>query len=235
MNPLRQVLVLTLSLLPILLSGCGLPVIITLSMPEYITPSLGVFSFKADSDNSETEFRGFELYYKILAVPGDNDLKSLDELLYNGFKRVSRASDPQERKNALDKPLITIELADRGSNYTVAIDFSESQLVAATEPDLASLDPGEPEISVSLASLPEPIVIRRGVTYTTVPSSEDIFKRFNEIADGDGDITNFSAIESGFVPLALYVLSFGRAADFTDVYSVPLYLGESDILFPTVS
>jgi hypothetical protein len=232
-TPLQRLIFTLCICLLVLLSGCGLPVIITLNMPEYVAPSSGVFSFKADIDNNETEFRGFELYYKISSVAGDNDLKSLDELLANGFKRVSRASPPQESKNALDKPLIAIELADRGSDYTVTIDFTG--LADATETDLEALDPGEPDISVSLASLPDFIVIRRGVTYTDVPGSEDIFKRFNEIADGDGDISNFSAIESGLVPLALYVLSFGRAADFTDVYSVPLFLGINDIVFPTVS
>jgi hypothetical protein len=234
----------------VLLSGCGLPVFITLNMPGFVSFSTvdGEFVFSADKDiNNETEFRGFELYYHIYApgaVPDSaNDHLSLDALLANGFKRISRASAPQESRNALDRPLITSvdplltpPFDDlRVFDYTVTAAFSG--LADAIQPDVAQVDPGEPTVTVSIDP-PGTLVIRRGVFYTETGST-DIFKRFNEIANGDGDITPdiYTALASGApVPLVLYALSYGVNLEegFTPVYSVPLYLGEIDVLFPTV-
>jgi len=222
------------ALLALLLSGCGLPVFILLNMPESGAPAAaGKFYFVADADNSEPEFRGFELYYRIYpsGAETDIDLKSLDELLAKGFRRVSLIS---ERKNDLDKPLIYIEQGDRGSSYNVSVDFSG--LSDVTVPLVENPDPGEPTAAASLDP-PGILTIRRAVFYSEAGST-DVFKRFNEIAENDDDITSQIwddlTISSLPVPLVLYALSFGRAADSTEVYSVPLWIGELDISFPTV-
>jgi hypothetical protein len=233
MKTIRQRPLFLLAVLLVLLqAGCGLPVFVTLSMPESVGFSEGQFTFKSVlNSNNEPEFRGFELYYRIYsrdAIP-DIDLKSREELIARGFRRVSRISD---RKNALDKPLIYIEPGDRGTVYTVTVDFSD--LADATESDVTLFDPGEAAVTVTLVT-PGTLGIRRGVFYPGA-GSEDVFKRFNEIALGDADITTqiHTELGTGSVPLVLYALSFGRAADFTDVYSVPLWIGELDIAFPTV-
>jgi hypothetical protein len=221
-----------------LLSGCGLPVFILLNMPESGDPAAaGKFYFGADADNSETvlvdnvDFLGFELYYRIYPSGADTDidLKSREELLAKGFRRVSLIS---ERKNDLDKPLIYIEQGDRGSNYSVTVDFDV--IKDSTVLDVTLADPGEPVVDVPL-SPPGTLTIRRAVFYSEAGST-DIFKRFNELAAGDADITTqiYNDLQTVPVPLVLYALSFGRAADFTEVYSVPLWIGELDISFPTL-
>lgn len=207
--------------LSFLLSACGLEQYLLLKPPvAVINVGTQQFQFRATADNSESEFRGFEVYYKIYRQSDsiDLDINTIEDLRSKSFQRMN--NDLTDRKDAISKPLIPIAILDRGKEFVVTIDFSG---------DLSL--PSLPQITANDLILTSPFTIndaRRGVTYPDA-GYLDRFKRFADFEANDQDISSqiWADISAAIdVQLVAYVLSYGRdVINNTDAYSQPVWLG----------
>lgn len=101
--------------------SCGLESDIpTLHPPEFVSLISTEIKFKATSLNSEPEFIGFELYYKIYGIDEDieTDLKDVNDLGNKGFSRVYSEDDT---KYKYEKPLIFVPIDNRGDEFVIVI------------------------------------------------------------------------------------------------------------------
>jgi hypothetical protein len=185
-----------------------------------IAPGTDTFAFRATSANSELQFLGFEVYYRIYAVSGDsypNSFNSFEEMINGGFQRIY---DPQWAPGAssFSKPLIAPDPSDHGSAYQVTVDFN---VIANTS---------YPQIISS--GLSTEIVIpaaRRSV----VGLSE--YKRFQKSAfvSGEADITTlaYDSISNFLdVKIVMFAVSYGfDASKLMQVYSLPVLIGIEDL------
>jgi hypothetical protein len=233
----------------LLLTACGIEEFPQLNPPDpVITPGDNVFEFAKTEYNSESYFKGFELYYKMFEK-GDSpgvDVSTFQDLSARGYRRINSASD---RTGNLQRPLMRIHEDDRTQTtplppgpvdatnniFSIAVDFSSSATLIDPYPqyDISTISSGPVDtVFVDNAS------IRRGVNYTDI-GQVDEFKKFTEFSSADvgKDITTeiWNAISSNQeVKIVLYVVSYGfDFGDFTTVYSVPKYLGEVDRIFPS--
>ncbi|MBW8003941.1 MAG: hypothetical protein FVQ80_18420 [Planctomycetes bacterium] len=207
------------------LSGCGLEDLLYLNPPEnpVAHPGDKTFTFYKTLENSELEFRGFEIYYKFYTWDQYPESNITDRTKFEGmgFKRLSSASD---KKDNISRPLIFVPILDRTTkDFTVTIEFE-------SVPD---------HIITATASVPsQPIEVRRGVAYDASPYL-DYFKHFDqathsafESSDADVSPEVWTAIEGiDNIYLALYALSYGKKDLIEDVYSVPVYLGDIEVKF----
>jgi hypothetical protein len=212
-------------------AGCGLEHFVILSSPlGNNLPGTSTFQFQATSDNSEIEFRGFELYYKIFATSATpvNYYNTFDDLVAAGYRRVY---DPKYAPGSVSfrKPLIAPDIADYGTSYTVTVDFNIP----------ANLDL-YPQIVSTGAVVPIPTIsaARRAIIDTGL-NQYKLF-RWGVTAGGfastDADITPdlYTAISGGqAVRVVMFVLSYGiDTSTNLEVYSLPVWLGTQDIAFP---
>ncbi len=209
----------------LLLLSCGIPRIPYLNPPTVLGAPVGSdqFQFQSTSDNSEPEFRGFELYYKLYdpAVFAEKNLTDKTELEAAGFRRVRASGD---RVGNETRPLVPVDILDRGTLFTVTVDFSEAELQAHNT-------------NYPLAEAPTPVVpirvadLRRGVTYAFPLDNE--FKTFVQYASTDQDLPAgvYSDVSLN-VNLDLYAMSYGLSGGVEDVYSQAVWLGEISISFP---
>jgi hypothetical protein len=205
-------------------AGCGLPSPYFLEPPGY--PKLGfasdstpIFYVESTTANSEPEFRGFELYYKCYKDEAsieygfgtgnqESDLKAA------GFLPVCTASDlsPQGRS----VPLIPIESDDRGSEFTITLNFNA--------PDTAAYEYTGP-ISTTVVSTG----VRRYVFDVDSGTGCKTFA-YDQFSPSDPDISAIHSQLSGAVYIAMYALSYGKQDLATTIWSTPVYLGWAKII-----
>jgi len=206
---------------------CGLP----LAYKQLIAPepvyNTGVeyFEFKkvTDAADVESEFRGFELYYRFYdeATADIEFANTFEELAAKGYRRVNSATDKVGTMPS--RPLIPVSLIpnDRDDIFTVRIDFTSitapDPIITATETDDA--------VPVPL-DLPIDIEDFRRAVAAESPSEE--YKQFSDFTETDDDIATLVwplfQIEG---KLVLYVLSYGiDIAENLALYSEPVWLGE---------
>jgi len=207
----------------LLAAGCGLPSPYFLEPPGY--PKLGfasdstpIFYVESTTVNNEPEFRGFELYYKCYKDeasiedgfgPGnqESDLKAA------GFLPVCTASDlsPQGRS----VPLIPIDVDDRGSTFTITLNFNA--------PGTAQYKYNGP---VSLENVS--VGVRRFVF-----DGVNRCKTFDyaSFLAPDADISKiYAELSGGPIYIAMYALSYGKQDLATTIWSTPVYLGWAKII-----
>ena len=212
----------------LLLSGCGLEDLLYLNPPEnpVAHPGDKTFTFYKTLENSELEFRGFEIYYKFYTWDQYPESNITDRTkLENTFNRISRYSPNKETKDNISKPLIFIPIPDRSIAFEITIHFSIVQNHEISATDI-------------LLSQPIDIQIRRGVAYNEGIDPDD-FKYFDQAAlsefkESDADVSAavWPDIQDGnTTKVALYALSYGKKDLIEDVYSVAVYLGEIDIIW----
>ena len=208
-------------LLCTIFAGCGLLSILTLDPPEHIETSdiLDYFIVRIIGNTEPAQlaaFKGVEFYYKFYypAGPGSVpdsaiNIRNFDDLLANGFKRLSSASD---REGSVSKPFLYIEDPnDRGKTFIATLDFA----------DLENANISVIPLFSEGASVLE---MRRGV----VDSVTKEYKAFDDFALTDADISSLGL--SGSPPftedvnLVMYALSFGIEDFSTNIYSKSVYL-----------
>jgi hypothetical protein len=216
---------------------------VVLSAPTaiYTVPPL-TFQFRKETYNSEAEFLGFELYYKIYGIDPaesiDNDIGTFDQLGPLGFRRINNY--PTDQYLSYHRPLIDMSGAsdpNRSASFVVSIDFNVD-LTNATDsanyPKIYDSDtsPAPRRFTIN--------IIRRDVAYTYVGYQTE-FKRFSadsrtvlvvyEHTDSDLSSAAWTAISTtpNKVRIALYALSYGFDPVTSSVlYSLPVYLGYLD-------
>ena len=126
-------------------AACGLEFVLTLNPPEYYWTSdaLGnkFFKVRITDANDEQEFRGLEFYYKLyypagpVSVPDSAiNIRNFDDLLANGFKRLSSSDD---REGSVSRPLLKVPLGEpadpiRGKQSLITLDFADMDNVEAS-------------------------------------------------------------------------------------------------------
>jgi hypothetical protein len=224
----------------LILSGCGLESFVFLNPPiAEILGSDSKFQFTAGSSNNETEFRGFEVYYKIYdpADSIDTSFNTFEEMVLKSFIRINNGPSV-DTQNSLSRPLIKVHYStvpaenDRGKNLRAIIDFSNPSKTTGEYPQITT-------VGIISDSLYQPVLIneaRRGITYT-LPNPPNEFKRFCDFARNDQDISPSifdSYISQNFqIVLVLFAISYGiDTGTNLEVYSQPVWLGDEKITFP---
>jgi hypothetical protein len=261
MKPSPRVIVASIAsvLLILFLNTCGIEQFIQLNPPTTGAAFGDQFSFLKTYYNSESEFKGFDLYYRLYTVDESPDLNAIiefEDLAANQYWRVHRSSDVKNVQ--IQRPLIPIDLNDRdpspnppestNDSFTLTVDFTS---VIDTFPKIVDdgttalidrIDVGPPEVYEPSLPDPPPILIeitdiRRGANYETI-SREDEFKRFSDFNAGDvgKDLSAevWQKIDTGAaVKIVLYAVSYGYSfAQNRTLYSEPLRLGEIVRVFP---
>ena len=200
-------------------AACGLEFVLTLNPPEYVWTSVidEFFSVRITDANDEQEFRGLEFYYKLYypvgagSVPDSAiNIRNFDDLLANGFKRLSSAGDSE---GSVSRPLLKVPLVDRGSEHVITLNFADLEDVKGSVIPKFSEDDPVTEFQ-----------LRRGV----VDSATREYKRFDDFASDDSDVSSIEFTGTGPGPekvnLLIYALSFGKKDLSTNVYSRSVYL-----------
>ena len=211
------------SLIAAFLAGsCGLPSPYYLSPPAApsspASPTTPLFSVISTTDNSETEFKGFELYYKCYLNEGDVESNfgssSFESNLRSaGFLPACSEDDTSPSGHLV--PMILIDPADRGKNFTITVDFNPSGLgiynptYKYTRPDIGTF--------VSIG-------VRRYVPDTAVTCKSFDFAQFLTM-DADYTRIGSSVPANGPFYIAIYALSYGVQDKATPIWSWPVYLG----------
>lgn len=210
----------------LLAAGCGLPSSYYLTPPATpgsvpgtgsAVPGTPVFYIISTTDNSESEFRGFELYYKCYLNEGDiesnfgsssfeSDLRSA------GFLAVCPEGDFTPTSRTV--PLFLIDDSDRGTDFVITIDFNPSGL--GLYDAVCTFDP---LIQASKG-------VRRHVLDTATGVSCKTFD-FAEFLSTDADFLKIagSVPANGPFYIAMYALSYGLQDISTPIWSYPVYLG----------
>jgi len=240
-------------LLILLLNTCGIEQFIPqLNPPSNPVKSGETVSFWKTTNNSETEFIGFDLYYRMYRSqdnPDPNDIVEFQDLGVNGFRRIHASSD---KEGQIEHPLIRIQPNDRtpggsppdNDQFKLTVDFTGVQsTLDLVDPFPKIVDDGTPTLIdpnplPGDSSLPDPPPILIEITdiRRDVPDeTSDSYKRFSEFSDGDLDITTeiWDAIEIGEAKIVLYAVSYGYDfVNFRSLRSEPVKLGEIDRDFP---
>ena len=217
MKPHVRILAATCTpLLFLLCTSCGLEFIPYLDPPTVDTVSATPFRFRGPADEYQFEFRGFELYYKFLekldSVTDIQNIASLTDLGREGFRRVHSARDTQD---SVTRPLIGVDVLDRGTSFTVLVDFTDASAEPYALVDLLGYEQAE---------------LRRGVLLEEVAGVTRHYREFRDF-DLDApdlppgmDLTNTVELR-----LALYALSYGVANYTNPIHSTPAFIGVVDI------
>jgi hypothetical protein len=228
---LRVVIVSIAILLPILLlNTCGLESFLELSPPTSLVKLGDAFRFQKTSDNSETAFIGFDLYYKFFdpgSAPDLGYIIQFDDLISgtNPFRRI-HASDDDE---GTPPPLMYVQPDDRtpggsateNDTFIITVDFTS---IADPFPKIV----GQVNPYVDYSEI-EHTDIRRGVW----DGSE--YKRFSDFSAGDADINYLTVDIAGgeSVQFVLYAVSYGYdTVNYRQLYSEPVQLGIIERTFP---
>ncbi len=226
---MRPRLILVSILVAVMAGGCGLPANYFLSppaTPATLASPIGTpyFQIISTTANSESEFRGFALYYK---------LYSIDETIESGFGYETSESALLNPKGFLPVcsktdlfasghtvPLIYLDPnppTDKGQEFTITIDFN-----SPADAKYAYTGP------VTMQS------ISVGVC-RSVADGLGGFKTFDptEFLSTDSDISRIwtKARAAGSFYLAMYALSYGLQDRVTPIWSWPVYLGYVEIRF----
>jgi len=243
-------------LLILLLNTCGIEQFIPqLNPPSNPVKSGETVSFWKTTNNSETEFIGFDLYYRMYRSqdnPDPNDIVEFQDLGVNGFRRIHASSD---KEGQIEHPLIRIQPNDRtpggsppdNDQFKLTVDFTGVQsTLDLVDPFPKIVDDGTSDLidladgDTPLATYPPPPIlisitdIRRDVYNAT----DDSYKRFSEFSSGDDDIKSYpkvwTDINNGLsVKIVIYAVSYGYdIANKGPLRSEPVKLGELDRDFP---
>jgi hypothetical protein len=203
------------------LSGCGLESFIVLEPPvAAIASGTDTFSFRATIANSEPEFLGFEVYYRIYAVSGDaypTYFNTFDNMLAGSFQRLY---DPKWAPGApgFSRPLIAPDPVDHGADYKITIDFNVPQ------------DLSYPQVSSLGLTLEIMILAARRAVAGVLE-----YKRLKKSAFGSGEadmtaLAYTSIFNSEDVRIVMFAVSYGfDTSNFTQVYSLPVLIGIEDL------
>lgn len=235
--------------------SCGIDEIPVLSKPQYgsINTIDKYFEFDVTKDNSEEEFRGFEVYYKFFSTNSDpgtqSNYTSAKELEISGFKRITYYIDENDCDKAspsrMNKPLIKVNLPtptpepgdDDKIVATVTINFGTSvgkgpqYSVSADVEDFISIP--TPEFTPEPSPTPEPGETHRPTTIPGLPIRRGIeddqnpgyFKSFEIYKKTDPDVGGLDSLDEGKVYILIYVLSYGVYNFSEPIYSDALCLG----------
>lgn len=223
---MRPRLILGMLLAALLAAGCGLPSSYYLTPPatpgdvvgtQSAIPGTPYFYVISTTANSESEFRGFELYYKCYLDAADieDDFGSLSlqsTLQSAGFKPVCSEDDASPTAHSV--PLIAIASADRAKDFVVKVDFDSlgggtfKALYSYTRPDTA-------------------VVVTKGVRRHVLDTDTGISCKTFDFAEFLSTDADFSNVASGGAPfyIAMYALSYGLQDISTPIWSYPVYLG----------
>jgi hypothetical protein len=260
MKPSSRIIVTAVAsvLLILLLNTCGIEQFVPqLNPPSNPGEYGGEFEFTKTIYNSETEFIGFDLYYRMYGsgdIPDLSDISEFADLGANGFRRIHASSD---RKGQIQLPLIPIDINDRkdtpppsptsNDTFTLTVDFKGvDPTLELVDPYPKIVDDGDDIDDKGLIDSPDddplklpdppPILIEiTGIRRDVYDSSDDSYKRFSEFSEGDPDITNaiWSAIAiDDDVIIVLYAVSYGYDFTVGPLYSKPVKLGELERTFP---
>jgi hypothetical protein len=184
--------------------GCGIPSIVALRPPQFVSTSNvdNQFTIQLTSDNDEPQLRGVELYYKFYSdtatVPSGN-LETRSEVLANGFRRFAST---QDKPGLLELPLVNVSAGPLTITVTIRDDTSKE----------TSIEPAAAVVSLDGE-------FRRSVTDT-----DGEYKSFDDFILGDADLAGVVTVTGvQDVQIALYAACFGRDT-FTAVYSPTLYM-----------
>ncbi len=213
-------------LLCTILAGCGLQSILTLEPPDHVETYdiYDYFKVRIDSDNDEPAFKGLEFYYKFFYPSGAGsvpdsaiNIRNFDDLLANGFKRLSSADD---REGSVSRPLLYVDSGYRGKESFITVQFIEN---VSGYIDTAEASATSDEGGFTLSNFE----LRRGV----VDSITKQYKSFEDFKLSDVDISSLGISGTGIhtVDVVLYALSFGIADFSTNVYSKSVYLQKISI------
>jgi hypothetical protein len=219
---MRPPLIFALMLAALLAAGCGLPSPYYLSPPaapsSSASPTTPLFSVTSTTDNSEAEFRGFELYYKCYLSEADIEsnfgISSFESTLRSaGFLPVCSEDDTSPSGHIV--PLVPIDAADRGKSFTITVDFNT--LGPGTYP--ATYHYTRPDIGTTVSK-----GVRRYVPDTAVTCKGFDFAEFLT-TDADYSRIGSSVPPGGPFYIAIYALSYGVQDKATPIWSWPVYLG----------
>jgi hypothetical protein len=211
------------------------------------------FTIKCTTQNSEPDFRGFELYYKFYKTPAEieanlSGVTEYDLRTKNNFAPVCFQEDsfsvtpPQNLHSSTSyKPLLFVQPLDRGSAFDITITFSSTP---QTQP-IVRYNGAQYALPSFLPDAGQDISIRRNVGdidptsgfrghgkffikpltgyQTYISSDRDIQAIWN-------DVQPVGAGGSGAVYLAMYAMSYGLQNFTSDLFSQPVYLGYVQIL-----
>ena len=204
------------------LFSCGLEYILTLNPPDYVETSIAnsYFKIRITDSNSENEFRGIELYYRIYGYSDSNlpiSFQDYDELITNGFRRLSSISDTVD---GVSKPLLKVPVESRGKESIITIDFEEVSIGKVSNGNVFISASPQESGAYDLSIFPT----RRGVTDT-----DGSYKKWDDFKASDPDISsqNFSIDQRA--KLLLYALSFGKEDISTVAYSKAVCLFNIEI------
>jgi hypothetical protein len=224
-----------------IVSGCGLEDFVTSLRPPNNPSTLAsettpTFEINVPAGVKESQFRGYELYYKFYVNSSDIEISltgvSESELRSTyKFRPVCSGDDsyigtpPENLHTPKPQGLFAVPIPWLGSAFLITVTFSPSS-VPNPQPTVSSTGPA---LSVS---------VRRNVPDTN-PANYMKAKPFAPIGllpayqENDRDINviwpQVKPIPdggNGVMYLAMYALSYGVADDHvTDLYSTPVYLG----------
>jgi len=215
-------------LLPALLAAaCGIPSPSFLeppTCPAQALPLTPEFQIGSTTNNSESELRGFALYYKCYGI--DETIESgfgyetSESALQNpkGFFPV--CSETDDSTSGRSVPLIYIDPkppTDQGQEFTITVDFNSpvDAKYAYTGPVTGK--------SISVG-------VRRSVS-----DGVGGFKTFDfaQFQSTDSDISRIwtKAQDARSFYVAMYALSYGLQDKATPIWSWPVYLGYVEIRF----
>ncbi|OHD70056.1 MAG: hypothetical protein A2V99_07760 [Spirochaetes bacterium RBG_16_67_19] len=223
------------------LAGCGLEFPILLESPVGVNnENDSKFEFNSTAANSEAEFRGYEIYYKLFVIAATPTIyyASIDDLIADSYHRLGNPI--KDRPGAYYRPLINVDVDDPptidvGEAFTVTVDFSNG------------VSPGDfPEIILTGATLNgedttlEVLSARRIVR--NFPTNINELKRFtvvsfseSDLSESDSDLTQLVLDEiqaSSWAGVSCFAVSWGIDVNQTVVYSIPEWLGFEKIIFP---
>jgi hypothetical protein len=222
---MRPPLILAPMIAALLAAGCGLPSPYYLSPPAAPSSPASVnsplFSVISTTDNSETEFRGFELYYKCYLSEADieanfGSLSFESTLRSAGFLPVCTETDTSPSVHIV--PLVPIDAADRGKPFTITIDFN-------------SPNPGIYNAVSSYTRPDTAIVVTKGVRRYVLDTLTGVSCKtfdFLEFLTADADFGKVASAGAPFY-VAMYALSYGLQDKATPIWSWPVYLGYVEI------
>ena len=205
----------------ILCGACGLPVASTLTPPVDCKDLEvdGVLSYCSASPGPL--FRGYEIYYMVVAATEATPVASHYQDLIHGFGRMSR--DQISPCDADELPLVDAIEAD--SDHKVSLDVSPLR-------DGSEISDQEPFLSMSW-DLDHNTIVGRDK-----PDEFDACTSFSERSEyqaGDSDITNAAVAaiaNGGLIDLVTYAVSYGRDRG-EDRYSAPFFIGRVELTLPS--
>ncbi|MBN2737904.1 MAG: hypothetical protein JXR70_13045 [Spirochaetales bacterium] len=196
-------------LILVLATTCGVEVDYPiLEPPAFVSFTAPTFKFMKRIENSETTFRGFELYYKFYSTTLDgqaqyfneSNLKTFEDMNRYRFRRMTRYNSENDADTRSDSnyPLIKIPPENRSDYSVIEIDFSNLSLPYVR--GVSIVDGG--------------LGVRRGVFEA---NDSEYYKAFNDTDPNDDDLEDLDTVTE-FVLLSVYVFSYGKKD-----LSIPLY------------